>query len=59
MPIEWIPPRGTTSCSRARSFIEGTKRLASLDETDPAADLKGIGTVSDPAGLDGSVFGAP
>lgn len=43
---------------RAHSFIEGTMRLVSLDETACTADLEGIGSLSDPAGLKGSVFGA-
>jgi hypothetical protein len=58
MLIEWVPPRGTKSCARARSFIEGTKRPVILDETARATDLKGIGYSSDPAGLVRSVFGA-
>ncbi|WP_158498472.1 hypothetical protein [Methylobacterium oryzae] len=43
---------------RAHSFIEGTTRLVSLDETACTADLEGIGCLSDPAGLKRSVFGA-
>lgn len=43
---------------RAHSFIEGTMRLVSLDETACTADLEGIGCLSDPAGLKRSVFGA-
>jgi hypothetical protein len=43
---------------RAHSFIEGTTRLVSLDETASTTDLEGIGCLSDPAGLKGSVFGA-
>ncbi|MBK3405273.1 hypothetical protein H0176_24730 [Methylorubrum populi] len=38
---------------RARSSIEGTTRLISLDEATYAADLEGIGRRSDPAGFEG------
>lgn len=58
MPIEWVPPRGTMPCVRARSFIEGTTRLVLLDETACATDLEGIGNTSDPAGLVRAVYGA-